>query len=313
MLRRRTPNVFKVLLARPLDDEAEARLEAAALVVRPDSDSPDALRELIDDCDALVARTHTPVTRELLAAGHRLRVVGVAGVGTDRVDLVAAEELGIRVVSTPAAATDAVADLAMALILQLLRPIPQLAEQYRRGEFYAARALPHGRELCELTVGIVGMGRIGTGVGRRCAGFGARVLYNDIIPVGPFGFISQEVDKETIWSTCDVVTLHVPLTAETRGLVDADVLGRMRRDALLINTSRGAVVNTDSLATALLEGRVGGAGLDVVDPEPLPAAHPLFACERCVLTPHIAARTPGGMRRMCAVVDDVLSLLSGDS
>ncbi len=304
--------MFKILLARPLDDEAEARLDAAALVVRPDSDSPEVLRELIGDCDALVARTHTPVTRELLAAGRRLRVVGVAGVGMDRVDLVAAAELGIRVVSTPAAATDAVADLTLALILQLLRPIPRLAEQYRRGEFHAARAVPHGRELCDLTVGIVGMGRIGTRVGRRCAaGFGSRVLYNDIIPVGPFDFPAQEADKETIWSTCDVVTLHVPLTEETRGLVDAGVLGRMRPDALLINTSRGIVVDTVSLTAALRAGRIGGAGLDVVAPEPLPADHPLFACERCILTPHIAARTPGGLRRMCAVVDKVLSLLAG--
>lgn len=302
--------MYKVLLAEPLDADAEARLAAGATIIRaPAADEP-TLCVLIADCDALVARTHTPVTRRLLAAGQALRVVGIAGVGTDRVDLAAARELGITVVNTPAAATDAVADLALALMLQLLRPIARLADAYRRGQFAAARAQPHGQELKELTVGIVGMGRIGTAVGRRCAaGCGARVLFNDIVPVGPFDFPAESVDKPTIWTQCDIVTLHVPLTEQTRGLVDANVLTQMRPAALLINTARGAVVDTAALTAVLQAGRLGGAALDVTDPEPLPPDHPLFACERCILTPHIASRTAGGLRRMAAVVDDVLACL----
>jgi D-3-phosphoglycerate dehydrogenase len=302
--------MFKILLTEALDETAERQLAASAQVVRPPSSDEETLRRLVIDCDALVVRTHHRVTRAVLAAGHTLRVVGVAGVGVDNVDVRAANELGIAVLSTPAAATEAVADLAVALMLQLLRPIPQLAEQYRQGQFHASRAQAHGRELCELTVGIVGMGRIGSRVGRICAaGFGARVLYNDIIEVGPFDFPARSVDKPTIWAESDIVTLHVPLTEQTCGLVNTDVLARLRPTALLINTARGGVVNTTALLAALDAGRVAGAALDVVEPEPLPAEHPLFACKRCIVTPHIAARTHGGMRRMCAVVDQVLAFL----
>lgn len=304
--------MHKILLAGSLDADAEARLDAGATVVRTSAVDEETLCSLIRDCDALVARTNTPVTRAVLSAGRQLRVVGVAGVGVDRVDTVAAEELGIAVVNTPAAATDAVADLAVALMLLLLRPIPRLADEYRRGQYRPARAKAHGHELREMTVGIVGMGRIGSQVGRRCAaGFGARVLYNDIIDVGPFDFAAQSVDKATIWSQSDIVTLHVPLTDQTRGLVDAGVLTRFRQGAFLINTARGGAVDTDALTEALLQERLGGAGLDVVSPEPLPEGHALFGCEHCILTPHIAARTYGGLRRMYAVVDDVLAFLEG--
>ncbi len=300
----------KILLAEALDADAERRLEAGATVVRTPAGDAETLRRLIVDCDALVARTHTRVTRAVLEAGRRLRVVGVAGVGVDSVDLAAARELGIAVLNTPAAATHAVADLALALMLQLLRPIPHLADEYRAGRFRAARAEPHGVELCELTVGIVGMGRIGSQVARRCAaGFGARVLFNDVVEVGPFDFPAAPVDKATIWSESDIVSLHVPLTEDTRGLISSAVVARFRPTALLINTARGAVVDTSALTAALEDGRIAGAGLDVTEPEPLSPDHPLFACRRCVLTPHIASRTEGGMRRMCAVVEDVLAFL----
>jgi phosphoglycerate dehydrogenase-like enzyme len=301
--------VYRILLADALDSDAERRLAAGATVVRAPAADEATLCRLIGDCDALVARTHTRVTRAVLAVGRRLRVVGVAGVGVDRVDLAAAEELGITVLNTPAAATDAVADFTLELMLLLLRPIPRLADEYRRGRFAAARQTPHGRELRELTVGVVGMGRIGSAVGRRCAAAGARVLYNDIVAVGPFDFAATPADKPAIWTESDVVTLHVPLTDLTRRLVNADVLARLRPGALLINTARGAVVDTEALTAALQAGRLGGAGLDVTDPEPLPPGHPLLVCERCTVTPHVASRTFAGLRRMCAVVDEVLAIL----
>jgi len=303
--------MFKVLLGESLDADAEHRLATGAQVVCAPRGDEATLVPLVGDCDALIVRTHHRVTRRLLEVGRRLKVVGVAGVGVDNVDVAAAAELGIAVLNTPAAATDGVADLAVALLLQLLRPIPRLAEQYRRGAFRAARAQPHGRELCELTVGIVGMGRIGSRVGRTCAaGFGARVLYNDIVDVGPFDFGAEAVDKDTLWAASDIVTLHVPLTDATRGLVNSNVLSRLRPTALLINTARGGAVDTAALTAALQDGRLAGAGLDVTEPEPLPPGHPLFSCERCILTPHIAARTQRGMQRMCAVVDQVLEFLN---
>lgn len=300
----------RILLVEPLDEDAELRLDAGAEVVRPSATDQKTLREAIADCDGLVARTHTPVTRELLAAGKRLRVVGIAGVGLDNVDVAAAEELGIAVLHTPAASSDAVAEFTVALMLQLLRPVPHLARAYRDGQFRSLRDTPHGGELRDLTVGIVGMGRIGSRVGRIAgAGFGAKVLYNDIVEVGPFAFDAIPVDKLTLWSESDIVTLHLPATKLTRGLVDADVLARMRPSAFLINTARGAVVNTAALTAALQAGEIAGAALDVIEPEPLPRQHPLFAMGNCILTPHVAARTLGGLRRMCAVVDDVLAFL----
>jgi phosphoglycerate dehydrogenase-like enzyme len=248
----------------------------------------------------------------VLKAGKHLRVVGVAGVGTERVDTAAAEELGITVLNTAEASADAVAEFTVALMLQLLRPVPRLAGEYRQGHFKPARAEAHGNELGGLTVGIVGMGRIGSRVGRICnAGFGARVLYDDIVDVGPFPFETVAVDKPTIWSRSDIVTLHVPLTGLTRGLVNADVLAQFRPSAVLINTARGPVVDTEALTAALEQGRIAGAALDVIDPEPLPMEHPLFACERCILTPHVAARTVAGLRGMFGIVDLVLTFLRG--
>ena len=293
-----------------LDRASERRLEAAATVERPPASDEATLCRHIVDCDALLARTHTPVTRAVLEAGKRLRVVGFAGVGLDRIDLDAAKELGIEVLCTPTAAADAAAEFAVTLMLQLLRPVPRLAEAYRRGEFREARRTPHGRELRELTVGVVGMGRIGSRVGRICAaGFGAKVLYNDIVDVGPFSFEARSVDKPTLWTTADIVTLHVPLTDLTRGLIDGAVLEQFKPSALLINAARGPVVDSDALVTALRDGRIGGAALDVTDPEPLPNGHPLFDFDNCILTPHVAARTVGGISRMYAIVDDVIAFL----
>ncbi len=302
--------MYRVLLPAPLDEAAQRRLEAGAEVVRPADIDEAALCRAIADCDALVARTDLRVTRALLTAGRRLRVVGVAGVGLDNVDVAAAQELGIALLSTPGAASDAVAEFAVGLILQLLRSAAQLAGRYRAGEFAAARRTPHGRELRELTVGIVGMGRIGSRVGRICAaGFGADVIYNDIVDVGPFAFPARAVEKPALWERADVVTLHVPLTDQTRKLIDAAVLNSLRPGALLVNTARGAIVDTAGLLAALESGRLGGAALDVTWPEPLPPDHPLLHHPRCIVTPHVAARTHGGLARMFAVVDDVLEFL----
>jgi phosphoglycerate dehydrogenase-like enzyme len=247
----------------------------------------------------------------VLESARDLRVVGVAGVGLDRVDLGAASELGIAVVHTPAAASDAVAELAIGMMIQLLRPIPRLAADYRAGRFREARAEPHGGELRERTIGILGMGRIGSRVARiAVAGFGARVMYSDIARVGPFDFAVRLVEPETLWAESDILSLHVPLTDRTRRMIDAGVLAALRPGALLINTSRGAVVDTDALVAGLRDGRLGGAALDVTDPEPLLPGHPLLRMENCIVTPHIAARTFGGYRRMCDVVDDVLAQLA---
>jgi phosphoglycerate dehydrogenase-like enzyme len=302
--------MYRVLVAGALPQDALARLSAAAQVVQLLEPDEQSLCREVALCDGLVVRTHVRVSREVLAAGRQLRVVGVAGVGTDNVDIHAAAERGITVLNTAAASSDAVAEFAVRQMLRLLRPVEGLSRQYAAGAFHELRDQPCGRELRELTVGIVGMGRIGSRVGRICAaGYGARVLYNDIVPVGPFAFPAEPVDKPTIWSRCDIISLHVPLTPLTYRMVSADVLRCFRNGALLINTARGAVVETSALVEALQEGRLGGAALDVTDPEPLPPGHPLFRCPNCLVTPHIAARTAGALQRMFAIVDQVIEKL----
>lgn len=300
----------KILLAAHLDPRVEARLEAAAEIVRPAALDEAALCAAIPDCAALIVRTNIAVTRALLEAGRRLKVVGVAGVGLDRVDVAAADELAITVLNTPGAASDAVAELTIAFMLQLLRPVPELNAAYRDGRFHAARKASQGVELRTLTVGIIGMGRIGARVGRICAaGFGARVIYHDIAEVGPFAFPAERVDLQTLSQQSNIVTLHVPLTPHTRGMIDAQALAALRRGARLINTARGSVVQSAALQQALRDGHLAGAALDVTDPEPLPPSHPLWKLPTCIITPHIAARTHGGMARMEAVADDVLAHL----
>lgn len=302
---------WRIGLSEPLDAASEARLSAAAEIVRPASRSEDELARLAAQCDALLVRSSTRVTRRVLASGRSLRAVATASVGTDHIDVAAAAQCGIHVINAPLANADSVAEFTVALMLQLLRPIPRLARQYADGRFAAAREQPHGAELRALTVGIIGMGRVGSRVGRICAaGFGARVVYNDIVPVGPFAFDATPLEKPDLLARSDVVTLHVPLTAETRGLLNAPALAGMRRGACLINTARGAVVDADALCAALRHSALSGAALDVTDPEPLPAAHPLWTCTNCILTPHVAARTHAALARMYAVADDLLDWLA---
>jgi phosphoglycerate dehydrogenase-like enzyme len=299
-----------VLLIQPLDGPAEVRLRQGAEVMTPRSLDEGDIAEAAARCDAIVARTARPITRRILEAGRRLRVVGVAAVGVDHVDRVAAAELGIAVLNRAEAASDAVAEFTVALMLELLRPTKRLQAEYARGRFAEARAAAHGRELRDLTVGIVGLGRIGGRVGRICsAGFGARVLYNDIVEVPTPAFEAIPTDKDRVWAESDIVTLHVPLTADTRGMIGAGSLDHCKPGAMLINTARGKVVDTAALTAALQSGRLSGAGLDVIDPEPLPPEHPLWTCESVILTPHAASRTHGGLRRMFDIVEDVLSFL----
>lgn len=302
--------MIRIVLAGALDAEAEARLAARSELLHVDPADAERLAEATERCDGLIVRTHTPVTAELLSHTNRLRVIGVAGVGTDKVDLEAAAARGVTVLNRAGAASDAVAELTVSLMMTLLRPTGPLSRKYAEGAFAEARATASGRELGALTVGIIGIGRIGSRVGRICAaGYGARVLYTDIREVGPFAFPCECVDREELLRQSDIVSLHVPLTPLTKDLIDTAALANLRRGALLINTARGAVIDTTALTEAVRSGAVGGCGLDVTEPEPLPPGHPLFSLANCVLTPHIAARTERGLRNMFGIVDDVLDFL----
>jgi D-3-phosphoglycerate dehydrogenase len=232
-----------------------------------------------------------PVGAELFAQLPALRVVGTATVGFDHIDIEAAEERGVAVVSAPDYCTEEVADHTLALLYALLRGVVALDRDVQRGG-WNVRAAGALRTLAELRVGVVGLGRIGGAVATRLLALGAEVWANDVFPVARDGVRFVELDE--LLAECDVVTLHVPLTSETRGLIGRAQLALMKRDALLVNTSRGAVVDIGAVLEALRGGRLGGAALDVLPQEPPPIA-PL--APNLVLTPHAAYYSEASEKR----------------
>ncbi len=301
-----------IVVAESYDDRAVEKLRTVGEVRVLDRPSRTDLHAAVRDADALLVRTYTPVTAEMIAAAPRLRVIGRGGVGLENVDTAAAAARGIAVVYTPAAATRAVAELTIGLILALERRIAYADAEVRAFRFAQARDALRCRELHELTLGIVGMGRIGREVGRIAhVGFGMPVLYTDIVEIGWLDFVATPVTKARLWSEADVISLHVPLTAQTERLINADTLAQMKPTALLVNMCRGRVVDAAALATALRAGRLAGAAIDVFDLEPPPPDHPLLSAPNVLLSPHAAARTHAGLARMNDCVDDVIAVLTG--
>jgi len=303
----------RIVLAEPYSPNATEKLRAVGDVISLERCDEDALVEAVAGADALVVRTRSEVTRRVLERGTNLKVIGRGGVGLDNIDVGAARKRGVAVVYTPHAATDAVADLTVGMIISLVRRMAWSEDLLRGGSFEAARAEACFREMRDLTIGIVGMGRIGQAVAKRCRnGFGCAIVYNDVRDVGWTGVAAEAVSKEALFAVSDVVSLHVPLTETTRGMIHSSALPRFKDGAILINTSRGAVVDCVAVADALARGKLGGAGFDVYDPEPLPPGHPLLSAPNTVLIPHLASRTNRGLAGMNNVVDDVIRVLRGD-
>jgi len=302
----------RILVTDHLEPSAVDRLRTVGEVTVIERCDEPQLASMIREFDALVVRTYTRVTGEVLARAGRLRVIGRAGVGIDNIDVQAARKKGITVVHTPAAATEAVADLTVGLIIDLHRSITRTDAMIRAGRFQEARNKWLATELSELTLGIIGLGRIGKAVARRCRhGFKMPVIYNDIVDPGRLDFTATRVELEELLRRADVISLHVPLTPKTRQAISRDTLELVKSSSMLVNTARGAVIDSLALAASLGDGSLRGAGLDVVDPEPLPPDHPLLAAHNVVFTPHIGARTIAAQERMSAVVDDVIAVLTG--
>jgi D-3-phosphoglycerate dehydrogenase len=262
----------------------------------------------------MVVRTYTKVNAALLARCPRLRVVGRGGVGLENIDMAACRARGVEVVYTPDANTLAVADFVMGYALQLLRPWAYFRDRaYEPDEFKRLRNTLRGMQMNELTIGILGMGRVGQRVGHIAAnGFGMRVIYNDLLNVQPqLTFPATAVDPPTLFRTSDVVTLHVDMRPGNEHLVGAPLLSLMKPTAILINTSRGEVLDAAALAVAIREKKVAGAAIDVFDPEPPGPDFPLLGFENVLLTPHMAARTHTAIENMSWVVRDVVDVLSG--
>ncbi len=303
---------FKIVVAEALSESAMQRLQQAGEVVALPDCGRDRLIEAVRDCDALVVRTYAVVDSEVIAAGLRLRVIGRAGIGLDNIDLDAACNAGIAVVHTPAASTEAVAEMTIGLMVMLERRLSWAEQQLRRGEFVQARREPAGRELRDLTLGIIGFGRIGQRVAAIArGGFGMTIVYNDILEIPPGAVLARALTKEALYASADIISLHVPLTSQTRGLIGAPQLGQMKPATLLINTARGAVLDSGAVSAALCSGRIRGAAVDVFDPEPPNASDPLLRAPNCIVTPHIGSRTQTALAAMNDVVDQVIAVLRG--
>lgn len=269
----------------------------------------DHLLGLVSDVDALIAGTE-PVTARVLAAASRLRIVARRGVGLDSVDLVAATARGVVVTVTAGVLTDAVADHALALLLAVARQIARFDRLLKAGGWERSPSL----EVSGRTLGIVGFGAIGRAVARRGAGFGMRLLACDVAPDARAAEALEVTlcGLDDLLAASDFVTLHVPLGPGTRGLIGEAALRRMKPTAVLINTSRGAIVEEAALIAALREGRLAGAGLDVFEGEPRPNPA-LVQLENVVATPHVASHTAETLARMDrSCVEAVLAVLAGD-
>jgi D-3-phosphoglycerate dehydrogenase len=253
--------------------------------------SPEQLKEAVKECDALLVRGKTKVTREILEASSSLKLVVRAGVGLDNVDLKAAGELGVKVENTPEAVSFAVAELTVALMLAVARRLPEADRMVKGGGWSKEKFV--GLELRGKTLGIIGLGRIGCLVARTCRAMDMRVIFYDVVDRSEYAQMygcEPVVSLERLLSEADIVSIHVPLTPETRHMIGEREIALMKPGAILINTSRGAIIDEQALLEALKTGRLGGAGLDVYEEEP-PRNMELLSLPNVVCTPHIGAQT----------------------
>jgi len=252
--------------------------------------TPADLKAALADADVLIVRSATKVTEELLQSAPKLKVVVRAGVGLDNVDRAACEKRGIKVVNTPGASSNSVAELALGMMFAIARRIPR-ADSSMKGKQWLKKELT-GTELEGKTLGIAGLGRIGSLLAIKAAGLGMHVLYFDRIN----STLGKSVSLEELFASSDYVSLHLPATPETNGMVNASLISKMKPTAVLVNTARGALVDEEALYAALKGKKLAGACLDVYPQEPYSGK--LCELENVVLTPHIAGSTAEAQMRI---------------
>jgi D-3-phosphoglycerate dehydrogenase len=288
----------RVLIADPIEESAIAKIKAAGLEVvqrNPEKDGP--IEKQIKGFDCVVVRSATKITKEVIDAADKLKLIVRAGVGLDNVDKKAADAKGIVVQNTPEAPSVSVAEMVFSLMFSLARNITQ-ADSSMKMERWEKKKLS-GTELWQKTIGIVGFGRIGIEVGRRAKAFGMNVLAYDVLDINAAckEVGAKRTDLNTIIEQADYITLHVPLLPQTKGMIGANEFKKMKKTAFVINTSRGGVVDEKALLDALNAGQIAGAGLDVFENEP-PNDWQLVKHPKLVATPHLASSTEEGQVRV---------------
>jgi D-3-phosphoglycerate dehydrogenase / 2-oxoglutarate reductase len=288
--------------------------EAAELRMASGLDPAILQREVVG-AEGLIIRTGGVIDAALLDRGKELRVVGRHGVGYDQIDVDAATARGVQVVYTPGANTQSVVEHALALMIGLSRHFPRMMAGLAAGNYHVRTSMT-GRELAGKSLGIIGFGRIGRRMGETAyRGFGMKVVYHDIVPAPTEveqRANARRADLREVLETSDYVTLHVPLTKSTRAMINRETLALMRPETILINTSRGPVVDEAAVAQALDAGRLWGYGADVFTVEPPESGHPLIGRTDVMLTPHSAAQTEEGLRNMAVTIaEEVVGVLQG--
>jgi D-3-phosphoglycerate dehydrogenase len=308
--------MYKVLVADAiaLDGLAPLRDDARfELIVKPGLKGDD-LAEAISGVDAVLVRSATQITRESLARANGLKVIGRAGVGVDTIDVDAATERGIAVLTAPAGNTISAAELTLALTLALARRVPAADKSMKAGQW--DRKSFSGSELYGKTLGLVGAGRIGGEVAKRARAFGMQIIAFDpfLIAERALALGIERVELDEMLRRADVVSLHVPLTDATAGLLGDRELALMKPTAFIINAARGGVVSEDALYRALEDKKLAGAALDVFEHEPLPADHPLRSLDNVVLTPHLGASTAEAQQNVAIEIAEAVraALIDGD-
>lgn len=308
----------KIFISRMIPDKPLELLNAHCEVDVWAEEMPPSREQLIKavaSVEGIVSMLTEKIDAELLEVAPKLKVISNYAVGYDNVDVAAATAHGIPVGNTPGVLTEATADQAFALLLAAARRLMEGVTYIRNGEWETWNPIQLlGFDVYGRTLGIIGLGRIGHAVAKRAQGFGMNILYHG----GSNEAFAQavgatKVDFETLLKKSDFITLHTPLTKKTRHMIDARALGLMKETAVLVNTARGGVVDSEALVAALQDGRIGAAALDVTDPEPIAADHPLVHMPNCLVVPHLGSATRHTREQMgMLAAENLLAGLRGE-
>jgi len=303
--------MYKILLTDGLEENGQVVLRANAQVDNRPTITADELLQVVGEYDALIVRGRTKVTPAVFDAGKKLKVVGRAGVGVDNIDLNAAKAHGVTVVNSPTATTLAVAELTMALMLSIVRDIPRGDTGMKAGKWLKKEM--EGTELWRKTLGVIGFGRIGEATAKRAAAFDMDIIgYDPLIPAEEIMRRGgKPVSFDELLAKSDIITMHLPLTADSKGLLNAAAFAKMKDGVRIVCAARGGVIDEDALLAALESGKVAAAGLDVFTAEP-PGVTALVSHPHVVCSPHIGAQTAEAQIRAADdIANEVLAGLDG--
>jgi D-3-phosphoglycerate dehydrogenase / 2-oxoglutarate reductase len=306
-------SAWKILLTDGLEKKGQTIMRESAQVDDKKGITAEELLQIVGEYDAVIVRGRTKMTPEVFAAAPNLKVVGRAGVGVDNINLDAARAHGVTVVNSPTATTLAVAELTMGMLLAVVREIPRADAAMKSGQWLKKELM--GRELNGKTLGVIGLGRIGTAVSKRAAAFGMEIVVYDykltdeeVIECG-----CRPVTLDELFACSDMITMHIPLTPHSRNILNAEAFDKMKQGVFIVCAARGGVIDEEALLTALNSGKVAGAALDVFVNEP-PGEAPLVKHPKVIAVPHVGAQTVEAQDR--AAVDigtEVLAALNGES